>query len=145
MRLIEISQHASVSGTGDADEPIRSVIEAMRQVYRRSGFQPPWTGYLAVRDTKLVGTCAFKSPPINGRVEIAYFTFPGYEGQGLATAMASALVDIARHEDDRVIVFAQTLPEENASAAILRKLGFQLLGSVEHPEDGIVWEWELQG
>ena len=40
-------------------------------------------------------------------------------------------------------VFAQTLPEESASTSILRKLGFRLLGRVEHPEDGPVWEWEL--
>jgi hypothetical protein len=41
------------------------------------------------------------------------------------------------------MVFAQTLPEENASTAILKKLGFTLVGSVQHPDDGTVWEWEL--
>lgn len=39
--------------------------------------------------------------------------------------------------------FSQTLPEENASTSILKKLGFRLVGTVEHPEDGPVWEWEL--
>jgi hypothetical protein len=42
-----------------------------------------------------------------------------------------------------VTVAAQTLPEENASTSILKKLKFSFVGSVEHPEDGLVWEWQL--
>ncbi len=59
------------------------------------------------------------------------------------TAIASELVRIAHEEDRGLTVFAQTLPEENASTSILKKLGFARLGSVEHPEDGTVWEWQL--
>lgn len=143
MRLIEIPRDGSLSSPIDADELVRSVIDAMREVYCKFGFIRPWTGYIAVRNDAPVGTCAFKSPPADGRVEIAYFTFPGHEGQGIATAMARELLHIARRQDDRLTVFAQTLPEENASTAILRKLGFQLLGPVEHPDDGTVWKWEL--
>jgi hypothetical protein len=42
-----------------------------------------------------------------------------------------------------VTVTAQTLPEENPSTSVLRKLNFRMVGSVEHPEDGLVWEWQL--
>jgi hypothetical protein len=42
-----------------------------------------------------------------------------------------------------VTVAAQTLPEENASTSVLQKLRFRLVGSVEHSEDGLVWEWQL--
>jgi len=35
------------------------------------------------------------------------------------------------------------VPEENASTRILRRLGLQLLGPVEDPEDGTVWRWVL--
>jgi len=35
------------------------------------------------------------------------------------------------------------LPEENASTSVLKKLRFRLVGTVEHPEDGLVWEWQL--
>ena len=44
-----------------------------------------WGGYLAVDETSdlVVGTCAFKGPPAaDGTVEIAYYTFGPYEGQG---------------------------------------------------------------
>lgn len=102
----------------------------------------PWTGYLAEEEGQFVGTCAFKTPPQSGQVEIAYFTFPGHEGRGVATRMAEHLIRIARQEGMRRIV-AQTLPEPGPSTAILRKLGFRRAGELIHPEDGLVWEWEL--
>ena len=57
--------------------------------------------------------------------------------------MASELIRLALDKMPTVTVAAQTLPEENASTAVLRKLRFRLVGSVEHPEDGLVWEWQL--
>jgi hypothetical protein len=53
------------------------------------------------------------------------------------------LIAIARQADPTLLIAAQTLPEENASTTILRKLGFRLHGSVQHPEDGEIWEWRL--
>jgi [ribosomal protein S5]-alanine N-acetyltransferase len=48
-----------------------------------------WGGYVAVDETSdlVVGSCAFKGPPTaDGTVEIAYYTFGPYEGQGYAKA-----------------------------------------------------------
>jgi RimJ/RimL family protein N-acetyltransferase len=42
-----------------------------------------------------------------------------------------------------VVVAAQTLPERNASHRVLEKLGFRHVETIEHPEDGTVWEWQL--
>ena len=98
---------------------------------------------MAQEDGQLVGMCGFKSPPQNGRVEIAYGTTPGNEGRGIATQMARQLVQMARETEEGITVVAQTLPEEGASTAVLRKLGFVLDGTVDHPEDGEVWEWCL--
>ena len=42
-----------------------------------------------------------------------------------------------------ITIAAQTLPEENASTAVLKKNGFQLIAELEHPEDGKVWEWQF--
>lgn len=100
----------------------------------------PWVGYLAEKNGVFVGTCAFKSSPENGEVEIAYFTFPEYEGQGVATLMAQWLLNIA-NQHGVSCVKAQTLPEKNASVRILERLNFVFVGSVDHPEDGKVWEW----
>jgi len=52
------------------------------------------------------------------------------------------LVNIAKEHQPQPLVFAQTLPEENASTSILKKLGFRWKGTVEPPEEGTVWEWE---
>jgi hypothetical protein len=57
--------------------------------------------------------------------------------------MAAELVAIARQRDSSVLVAAQTLPERNASHRILEKLGFRHVDTLDHPEDGRVWEWHL--
>ena len=122
---------------------VAAVVGATTQLYGSVGYEPPWIGYLAFEDDTCVGACGFKSPPENNRVEIAYFTFPEHESRGIATAMATELVRIALEKLPAVIVAAQTLPEENASTSILKKLQFRLTGTLEHPEDGQVWEWQL--
>jgi hypothetical protein len=59
--------------------------------------------------------------------------------------MATALMAVAAEEAiDREIRFVvHTLPAEGPSTSILRKLGIRLLGSIQHPEDGEIWKWEL--
>lgn len=143
LKLIKIGQDGQLPEAIAPDDHLRMVVEMTVQHFEKVGFIPPWVGYVAVENSVPVGTCAFKSPPADGRVEIAYGTMPGCEGRGIATAMAKELVRIACQEDKSLTVFAQTLPEENASTSILKKLGFRLLGTVEHPEDGTVWKWEL--
>lgn len=142
LRLIAIDPY------GVPAEPLAALPEIAREVcagtaalYQSVGFVPPWIGYLAVAGHTCVGTCAFKSPVQANRVEIAYFTFPEYEGRGYATRMAQALVRLAAEAAPGVLVLAQTLPAEGASTTILKKLGFELAQIVEHPEDGLVWEW----
>ena len=45
---------------------------------------------------EVVGSCAYKKPPTeDGIVEIAYFTFPGFERRGYATAVAAKLIRLA--------------------------------------------------
>lgn len=119
------------------------VVAATVGLYEKVGFEPPWIGYLAIESGQCVGTCGFKSPPHNNRVEIAYFTFPEHEARGVATRMATELMRLAWDELPDLTLCAQTLPEENASTSILKKLGFRFVGKVEHPEDGLVWEWQI--
>lgn len=142
LRLIEIRVDGSPARCPGLMPPAaRDVLEGTAALYESSGFVPPWVGYLADRDGDVVGTCAFKSPPRDGRVEIAYHTFPEYERRGIATEMARQLVKLAADTDPSVTVTAQTLPKESASTRILRGLGFALEGTVVTEEDGPVWEW----
>ena len=74
--------------SGRLDMHVKQVCKATADLYRSSGFLAPWIGYLAVYDRRLVGACAFKSPPKKDgdvrTVEIGYLTFPKFEGQGIA-------------------------------------------------------------
>lgn len=140
----------AITAQGEPERAIANLSETAVQVmkstaamYCATRFQPPWVGYLAVAAGACVGTCAFKAPPQNNEVEIAYFTFPEHEGQGLATQMAAQLIAIARAHVPAVVIVAQTLPEDNASTRILSKLGFARTGVIDHPQDGTVWEWKL--
>ena len=122
-----------------------AIADATAQMLSASGVALPWVGYLALEGSlrRVVGTCGFKgSPDADRTVEIAYFTFPGEEGRGIATAMAGALVRVARAVPQQVaVVRAHTLAERNASCRVLEKVGFQHASSLLDPEDGPVWRW----
>ncbi len=144
MKLVALSK------SGRPEDPLTDlpkealeVSSAYISLYQTVGYQPPWLGYLAVVDGVCVGSCGFKSPPKDNRVEIAYFTFPDFEGKGIATQMAKALVAISNKAAPHVSVAAQTLPKESPSTTILRNIGFEHIATLEHPEDGQVWEWQL--
>jgi RimJ/RimL family protein N-acetyltransferase len=105
-----------------------------------------WGGYFVVDEgtREVVGSCAFKAPPSEeGTVEIAYFTYPGFEGRGYATAMARKLIALASTSAAVRQIVAHTLPETNASTRVLEKVGMRLVGEVNDPEDGRVWRWQV--
>jgi [ribosomal protein S5]-alanine N-acetyltransferase len=142
MRLIPILPEGKPEIPVSLPPELHGVLQATAQLYQAAGFVPPWICYLALAHDTPVGTCGFKSAPKDGRVEIAYFTFPGYEGKGIATQMARRLVAVALDAQPGVVVAAQTLPDRNASHRVLEKLGFMCIGSLQHPEDGKVLEWQ---
>ena len=142
IRLVPITEAGAAAESIELPPAASEILPVTAALYRSSGFVSPWIGYLAVHDGSTVGTCAFKSAPVNGRVEIAYYTFPGFEGRGIATEMAKRLVAIARTERPGIVVTAQTLPVRNASNKILESLGFTLAGHAVDAEVGDVWEWQ---
>jgi RimJ/RimL family protein N-acetyltransferase len=106
----------------------------------------PWSfGFVVVeRATDVaIGMAGFKGPPDDlGVVEIAYGIAPAYQGRGYATQAANALVAFASGDSRVRRIRAHTMPERNASTSVLTKTGFERLGEVEDPEDGLVWRWE---
>jgi RimJ/RimL family protein N-acetyltransferase len=137
------AEHALALGA----EPdlLRAVGQQTVALLERTGATTPWTGYLAVDRAReiIIGTCAFTAPPDSeGVVEVAYFTFPPFEGRGYASAMAAGLVERAERATEVSRVRAHTLPEKNASTRILEKLGFERSGEVMDPEAGPVWRWD---
>ena len=104
-----------------------------------------WGGYFGVdpASREVVGSCAFKTPPRDGSVEIAYFTYPEFEGRGYATAMARKLIELAGQSPEVREVIAHTLPEPNASTHVLARVGMEFVGDVVDPDDGPVWRWRI--
>lgn len=125
--------------SADAEEACR----LSRLLYGSFEYTPPWTGYLTLADGEVVGVGVFKGPVREGRVEIAYSTFPPYRGRGHGRRIVAALVALAAEAHPGVVVTAQTPPQEDASTAILRRLGFRLSHTLVRPPLGLVWEWEF--
>ena len=55
----------------------------------------------------------------------------------------SKLIEVASRSPEVRRITARTLPEPNASARVLEKVGMAFAGEVMDPEDGRVWEWQL--
>ena len=113
---------------------------------RASAGVDPWVhGYAIVdRDSSsVIGSAGFKGrPDAEGVVEIAYGIVPAFQGRGYATETAQALVVYAFGCGGARLVRAHTLPTPNASTRVLVKCGFNHIGEVVDPEDGLVWRWE---
>jgi ribosomal-protein-alanine N-acetyltransferase len=126
---------------GGGEGPAREILTQTVTLLTRDPRPAPWVSYLARLGGQAIGICAFKSAPTPaGEVELAYMTFPAFEGLGHATRMIDALAGIA--DQAGVMPIAHTLPEENASNRALGRNGFTLAGEVDDPEDGPVWRWE---
>lgn len=104
---------------------------------------PPWCSYAARRDGRLVGFGGFKgAPDAEAQVEIGYMTLLPEQGRGVATAVAGALVRIAR-DYGASAVLAHTLCEDNPSTGVLRANGFARDGEGHDEDVGAVWRWRL--
>lgn len=113
-------------------------------LYERTGYQPPWIGYYVELQGNLVGMAAYVGKPRNGKVEIAYGTFPTHQQRGIGTQICRELVRLALRTDAAITIIAHTLPAENFSTRILGKNGFALTGTAHDADEGEVWEWTYQ-
>jgi RimJ/RimL family protein N-acetyltransferase len=113
---------------------------------RRATGKDPWKHGFALLHPKsgsVIGFGGFKGPPgKQGVVELAYGVVPGYQGKGLATEAASALVSYAFRSGRVRVIRAHTVPEPNPSTRVLAKCGFRLIGEVKDPDEGLAWRWE---
>ncbi|MDB5708893.1 MAG: GCN5-related N-acetyltransferase [Sphingomonas bacterium] len=119
-------------------EALRDVMTQFEAIPRPVRWGPYWSVDL-VADA-VVGLCGFKDVPTDDSVEIAYFTFPCFEGCGYATRTIGQLTALAW--SDAALVIAHTLPVANASNTALARHGFTHAGEMIDPDDGLVWRWE---
>jgi [ribosomal protein S5]-alanine N-acetyltransferase len=77
-------------------------------------------------------------------VEITYWTFQEFEGQGISSFSCKELVEISTAANPSIALTATTAPEPNASIRILEKNGFVFIGIVQDDEIGNAWLWVLK-
>jgi len=127
-----------------ASAEAQQLLEIYDEYYPRIGFEPPWVAYLVIEAGEVLGTGSFTGTPQDGVVEIAFWTFPEFQGQGVASYVCRQLVGIAQDEDPEVVITAKTAPGPNPSTRILENNGFVYRKIVEDDEIGDAWLWVHQ-
>jgi [ribosomal protein S5]-alanine N-acetyltransferase len=126
-----------------ASAECQTLLGIYDEYYPNFGYNLPWVAYLILKENQVAGTCSFLGQPKEGKVEIAYWTFQAFEGQGVASFACKELVSLAQRTDRSVVITAKTAPEHNASTKILQHNGFIFTQIVQDEEIGDAWLWEL--
>jgi ribosomal-protein-alanine N-acetyltransferase len=128
-------------GGSDSPEALPFAVDAAR---KRDA--DPWGSHLILDDDgALVGFGGFKGEPSKKRVEIGYAVAPTRRGRGIATAAVGWMINRASEANVEVVI-AHTLPEINASTAVLARCGFLHVATTDDPDGGVaagVYRWEL--
>ncbi|MFN0201565.1 MAG: GNAT family N-acetyltransferase [Bacteroidia bacterium] len=143
LKLIPITLKEEASLPLFASDDCQQLLAIYRDFYAQIGYHFPWVGYFVMRGDVVVGSCGYTGQPQAGKVEIAYWTFQAFEGQGIASFACKTLIEIARQAQADMIITAKTAPEHNVSTNILAKNGFIFSGIVQDHEIGDAWEWRL--
>src|SRR5438132_1807630 len=124
----------------------------LRQMRERPEIQK-WFVYAVVLpegDRPMIGHAGFHGPPgVNAvkapdAVEVGYSVFEPYRRRGYATEVVRALIDWASREHGIRRFIASISPENEASLALVRRLGFQEIGRHWDEQDGEELEFELR-
>jgi [ribosomal protein S5]-alanine N-acetyltransferase len=143
MELKPIALNIDKSEEMYRSENCQILLKMYEEYYPEIGYNLPWVGYFVINENQIVGCCGFKGQPNEGKVEIAYWTFQEFEGQGIASFSCKELVLISQQFNPTVIITATTAPEHNASTKILQNNGFTFTEIVQDHEIGDAWLWVL--
>lgn len=129
MPLKELEQRVLQMAEGEEREAYTEMLEGCRSHPEDWLWYTPWSIALKQNGTS-VGDICFKGPQRKGTVEWGYGLNEAYQGQGYMTEAARVLLEWAFSQKDVYAVEAETLPDNAASQAVLRKLGFKPMGTV---------------
>lgn len=127
-------------------ELIPELLQFSLKNLRLGTILPHWlTHMLILKEPQImVGIAGYKgNPNPQGVVEIGYSIAKSYQGKGLATQAARTLIERAFATKEVTVVRAHTLPQENPSTSVLKKVGMTFIGEFEDEQDGKVWRWEI--
>jgi len=117
--------------------PYRTIDETRAKIARTIAPGDEWRAWSITRagDDTAIGTLGTHERRLGQVVEISYSLARSHWGQGLAREAVSALLDRLFHAERVRRVFADTDPDNAASNALLKRLGFTLEGRLRA-------EWE---
>lgn len=141
MNLKIISLNEDKTNQLYGSDECQQLLTMYDEFYPKTGFNVPWVGYFIVKHDTIVGSCSFVGKPQNGKVEVAYWTFKEFEGQGVATFACKELISVALRAYPGITITAKTAPERNASTKILENNGFVFTEIVQDEEIGDAWLW----
>jgi [ribosomal protein S5]-alanine N-acetyltransferase len=133
-RILGLSLPAEFPDAGDLDGFLPIQLKRMEADPGRR----EWMARLMVgKSDGAVGHCGFHGPPERiGRAEIGYTVFSRFRGRGYAKEAAQGLVDWAFGQGERE-VYAAVSPSNDASLAVVQRLGFKQVGTQEDEVDGL--------
>jgi [ribosomal protein S5]-alanine N-acetyltransferase len=142
---------AAIPGGWPGAHDKRLLLYRLEQMRRDPNAQQWLVRALILREPEgvMVGHAGFHGEPgVSGAgkpqaLEVGYTVFPPYRGRGFATEAAVALMDWARRERGIHHFLASVAPDNLASLAIVRKLGFVQTGQQWDEEDGLELVFEL--
>ena len=83
----------------------------------------------------IVGTCGLYKRPNLEHFDIGFAMLPKYERQGYAYEGSSALMSYARSELKLQTIYGITLPSNKPSQQLLKKLGLDVIDTIQLEED----------
>jgi ribosomal-protein-alanine N-acetyltransferase len=120
----------------------------LRQMREDARFET-WCPFATVVDGEMVGHAGYHGPPgVNSTqnpdaVEFGYTTVPEFRGRGYATEATRMLMELTEERGIHHFVVSVS-PDNDASLAIIRKLGFVRTGEHWDEEDGLEHVFELE-
>ena len=120
------------------------VLRIVRDLTSRAAARGMRATWAIVAMGEIVGLCSYVRETVDREIEIGYGVAASRRGNGFATAAVATLVPIAR-ADGFVTLVAQTAVANPASARVLEKNGFVVMGNRVDSEDGefVVWRVSL--
>ena len=123
MTDLELTQYLLFSDEDRTDEGARRILDQTIKSY--TGAEPIFALAIAERETdRYIGTCGLGYSDQPDAVELFYSIIRAEQGKGFATEAARALLEYAWQVSDASAITAFIMPENEASAAVVRHLGF---------------------
>ena len=123
------SNPKTIKNTGDIARTTVSEVEDVINNVWLPDYENYGYGRYAVfykSNNKLIGFCGFKYLPELKITDLGYRFLPEYWGKGIASESSTKLLEFGFSTLNLKTVFGIVVPENSASSAVLRKLGFSL-------------------